>query len=801
MRRLCPCLALLFAVVALHAQEANMTILPEGAVRLSDGGARLSAGSLSLILDATGHIQSLLCTPPGIECLPAGKHPALLSVFIPGKETPLTAAQFDVATHEIALNYGDSGIRATVRFAAKATHMTFELLAVTGGTPERVEWGPVMTTIGQTVGETVAVVRDDKLAIGLQALNIQTIGGAAKTDYGSHLSAVAFEHDGGVKGSKIALFACPAAEALATIGKIEVAEGLPHPMLDGQWGKVSRTARLSYLICPFGEKNLDAVIQYAKQGGFEYIYHPGPFETWGHFRLNPLEFPEGDASMKRCVERAAKSGIRLAVHCLSGFITTNDPYVTPVPDPRLARVGSSTLTGAIDEKATEVPVIAPEAFTKPTPWEKPMRVIIMGTELAQYESVSPTAPWKLRGCKRGVFGTTAAAHRAGADIGKLADHNYNTLYPGIENGMMDEMAARLVELGNKTGLRQISFDGLEGLSAYGYGEYARNRFVKQCYDGWKNETMSDASNLLHYLWHVHSRMNWGEPWGRSMREGMAEYRFANQDYFDRNLYPRMLGWFEVRPAAGDLEAISLEDVEWMLAKAAGYDAGFALTTSEQSLRIDGQSAVILDAVREWERARMGHAFTDAQRERLRAPRGEFHLEATGQESWMLWPLEISKTLGTEAGKAGASCEYTNPFAAQPLRFTLRAVAGKTGERPAAVLDPTKPGAAEARNGGAGAAVPDALANPAFTVNGAIVRFAVTLKPGQYLVGNGDAVAFVYDANWNLVASVRAEGAVPTVAGGKQAIGLQFEAAGETPPTAQVRFKTVGAGEKVGGTHH
>ncbi|MCY2990129.1 MAG: hypothetical protein NTY19_19985 [Planctomycetota bacterium] len=45
-------------------------------------------------------------------------------------------------------------------------------------------------------------------------------------------------------GSKIALFGCPEKEALATIGNIEVAEGLPHPMLDGVWGKISPTARL-----------------------------------------------------------------------------------------------------------------------------------------------------------------------------------------------------------------------------------------------------------------------------------------------------------------------------------------------------------------------------------------------------------------------------------------------------------------------------------------------------------------------------------------------------------------------------
>jgi len=50
--------------------------------------------------------------------------------------------------------------------------------------------------------------------------------------------------DGGVIGSKIALFACPAAHALETMGAIEVAEGLPHPMLDGVWAKVATNAKL-----------------------------------------------------------------------------------------------------------------------------------------------------------------------------------------------------------------------------------------------------------------------------------------------------------------------------------------------------------------------------------------------------------------------------------------------------------------------------------------------------------------------------------------------------------------------------
>ncbi len=69
--------------------------------------------------------------------------------------------------------------------------------------------------------------------------------------------------------------------------------------------------------------------------------------------------------------------------------------------------------------------------------------------------------------KRGAFDTKASAHPAKADIGKLIDHPYRVFFPDLE--MQDEMADRLVELFNNTGLQQISFDGLEGCERTGHG--------------------------------------------------------------------------------------------------------------------------------------------------------------------------------------------------------------------------------------------------------------------------------------------------------------------------------------------
>ena len=198
---------------------------------------------------------------------------------------------------------------------------------------------------------------------------------------------------------------------------------------------------------------------------------------------------------------------------------------------------------------------------------------VIGDELVQYDGVSETPPWRLMGCRRGALDKGFGPSEQIQESGSFRISRVSGFLPNLE--MQDEMAARLVTLMNKTGLRQVSFDGLEGCRATGYGAYAEARFVAQCDRGWKQEVISDASRLLHFTWHIHTRMNWGEPWGAKMREGMSEYRFQNQRYFERKCYPRCLGWFLMRLASDDFEATTLDDMEWFLAKAAGYGAGFA----------------------------------------------------------------------------------------------------------------------------------------------------------------------------------------------------------------------------------
>lgn len=652
---------------------------------------RLDAGSLTIRISEAGQLQGLMDSKHGKEYSAPGRPAPLLTLRLVDKDQIPTSLTYDTAKSLLQFTFGKTGITAAVRVAVKPTHATLELVSVTGGKPAQVRWGPFPTTIGKTVGNIIGVVRDGQFALGIQSLNVRTDAGAARRDDGSVLWAHAIEQDG-VLGSKIALFGCPAGAALATIGDIEVAEGLPHPMLDGVWGKISPTARSSYLIIPLAENNMDEILELARQGGFKYVYDPNPFKTWGHFVLDPDRFPDGDASMRRCVEKAAKHGIRLGGHTLTSFITTNDPYVTPVPDRRLASLGSTTLAAAVDEKSSEIPVSDPGPFRKTQNWGWDIPVAILGTEIAQYESLSDAAPWTLRGCKRGVFGTRAAAHQAGTEIGRLATHGYRTLYPGINNGMADEMAARLTQLINNTGMRQLSFDGLEGLWDYGHGQSAAVRFVKLCSDGWKPEVRSDASGLLHYLWHVHSHMNWGEL-TLSAKQDVDNYRVKNCQMFEDNLFPTALGWWRLNGAGLDWEATRIEDIEYLVAKAAGWNGLHALATDPGVFQRHGYAHECLEMVRHWDEAKQLGAFTDAQRALLRQRGRDFHLEPAGVKRWNLTEVKyspfywmcpgtgrtqtadpalqvLSFTTASEQ-HLGMSCPAANPFGRQPIRFELR----------------------------------------------------------------------------------------------------------------------------------
>lgn len=758
----------------------------------------LETDCFALQIDDTGAVRGMLDRGSGVNYVALDQPSPLLAMRIAGQFQAPRAMDFEESRSTLTLRYS-GGAKAVVKAATQTTHVTFELVSV--DTDEKVDlvvWGPYPTLIEEIVGETVGVVRNDTFALGIQALNVKTLGGyptaendvmpgrgntAEATGSGSVLQAFTrdrsedriisnwgYEHyfvpayeDGGIVGSKIALFGCPAEQTLKTIGDIEVAEGLPHPMIDGVWGKIAPGATASYLIVGFGEDTIDQAIAITKQAGLKYLYHGGPFATWGHFQLNPSQFPRGWEGMKYCVEKARAEGVRLGVHTLSNFITTNDPYVTPVPDERLAKVGTSVLREDIDTSQTEIPIADPIWFNQMK--NNTLKTVQIGRELIRYGAVSQEAPWRLLNCRRGAYQTEATSHAKDTPVAKLMDHAYKVFLTDAE--LSQEVARRLADLFNQTGLRQISFDGLEGNWSTGMGQYGRTLFTTAWYDhlsdSLRGAVINDASNPGHYFWHIYTRMNWGEPWYAGFRESQTEYRLKNQDYFRRNLMPGMLGWFNMTSQT------SLEDIEWLLARAAGFDAGFALNTSLGVVRDHGQSATILGAIKAWETARMSGAFSESQKSHLRDIHQEFHLEALDTHSWKLYPAYSCKHTLAQQIQPGqpveARWELNNPHAAQPLQFILQVSGGASVSDVALEID-----------------------------NSGEVLIPATLPPGSVLKCTGRAQGTVYDKSWKELEKVDLEASGLRIGPGRHTIRLQCRFLTADQPEVKLECRTIGEAE-------
>jgi hypothetical protein len=686
------------------------------------------------------------------------------------------------------------GRKLTVHAVAKDKYFTFEVEAISDDQNlEAVIWGPYYTTINESIGETVGIVQNEAITFGLQALNVKTLGGYPwsdddvmpqldifrQSDYdnlvreednpwvlyyveaakpcenGSSLQAYTRNRkqervirnwghdryvappygDGGVVGSKIALFASPTESALATIGEIELQEGLPHPTIEGEWVKTSPIINSSYLIMDFTENNIDECLEVVKKSGFNYLYHGHPFASWGHFPLLKDQFPNGLDGMKACVERAEAEGIRMGTHLLTNFINPTDSYVSPKPDQRLAVVGSSSLVQAVDEQQTEIEIAAPDFFNQYE--NNHLRSVLVNEEIIRYGAVSEAPPWKLLDCRRGAFGTKASAHAKGDTISKLMDHAYKVFLGNAD--LNKEIAENIADFMNYTGVRMLDFDGLEGTHSTGMGHYGKVLFAQQWYDGLnediKNHYLLGASRPAHYFWHIYSRMNWGEPWYAGFRESQTEYRLRNQKYYQRNLMPGMLGWFKMTSST------SIEDIEWLMARSAGFDAGFAFVTDLESIQKNGQSDDIFSILNVWETARLKGLFSKEQKEKMQDLDKEFRLKKSSEGNLNLTQVyslkfEHEEKVRQPGEPVFSTFEFENE--GRPKAFSL-------------IIS----------------AVGTALSDITMEIDRyQTISIPLSLGEGEALKIKHSGEAHFFDANWNLVSTVALENWPAQISEGK-----------------------------------
>jgi hypothetical protein len=817
--------------------EILILILMFSLASCDNGEIILDTQYLEVGINGKGFVTSFFDKVKYVEYFPKREAAPLLTIYKDPEYIIPSSAVYDSHEKRITLDY-PNGSRAVIVVEKKGDYLRFELTSLEPRNDiEAVVWGPFPVAIDEKIGETICVVRNKDFAFGMQALNINTIEGlpdgddnggggafidplpgqqlpdslknnighrvdvnvnitgdmpeyvrlyrgsaAVKKPFGSELRLFSRDRrkpriiknwqgnaqhvqyaepiDVDLIGSAIAMFGCPEPLTLDVIEKIEIGEGLPHPMLDGVWIKRSTFPGEAYML---NEGDPMKSIKYAKECGFKLIHVGDIFQTWGHFDYSEKRFPGGVADIRKATETADKEGISLGIHTLGMFTTKNDRYVSPVPSDSLCKTGSSVIAKATRRDDAVIYVEDPAYFR----YLGSTHTVKIGKELINYRNVSDDKPWRLIDCQRGMYGTTPDSHTEGAPVDKLTNDSYSGFYPDIK--LQDQYALKLAEVCNATGIDLMDFDGYGGESPSGHGTYGAARFIDLWYKNIDRYRIACGAGTFHYYWHIYAFMNWGEPWYNALRESQVNYRIENQRYFERNLMPGMLGWFTLNPE------FRPEEVEWIQARSAAFDAGYLLRVDE-NIEKNGYKDQLFEAIREWQKARRIDAFSTEQKERMKNPKNEFHLEKTGDQSWNLYPVKLSrgfehKFRNVQTGEPVTS-RFTveNPFEEQPMQFYITA-SGEVSDQSSSV------------------------SNIQLRINDyQILEMNVTVKNGERIICDGEKV-YLCDNTWKKLKVIQT-GKIPVIEKGNSEIVVTSEFSNPGAPKLAIEFKSEGKAQSV-----
>src|SRR5687767_9810873 len=162
------CLLICIAVLFVTAIDAQVTF---------------QTRQFRMALDKTGRLTALSAVASGKNYLPETEKAYLLSVKLNNKIVEPNALLWKAKSSELILSYPGGDLKATIKVLQQPAYISFELKQLTHASEvEWVLWGPFPTNIADTVGEVVGVVRNKDFAIGIQALNIKTLGGHPAVD-------------------------------------------------------------------------------------------------------------------------------------------------------------------------------------------------------------------------------------------------------------------------------------------------------------------------------------------------------------------------------------------------------------------------------------------------------------------------------------------------------------------------------------------------------------------------------------------------------------------------------------------
>jgi len=620
----------------------------------------LENAEMRLAINSRASAQSLIHKPTGQECLAERggdapmftltqyrpyinevqlAYPAKVTHFAPDhlrREGDTLIASFEILGYDALI-----GLKITDAYIA----FRLEKLDYKGFRKPKVPRTP--TRIDETLflqlavrdrmnfGEWLNVMWDDDVAVNVLAADPHTRIDAAPC-LGYHLFQAGTVQEVQLEGASAALITTSPDHLLDRIAQLEEDFNLPRGV---QSRRCKEYKNSYYEVLKMSPQDADEHIEFAKAGGFRLmqIYHSALTDSLGHFPWRP-EYPRGIADLKEITAKINQAGMIPGFHVLYTMATVNDPYITPVPDPRLSLRHSFTLAESINASSTVIQVeedprlldiggnkrILSDGGAKFRD-EEQMQTLRIQNELIHYKTYTSTPPYRFEDCVRGAFGTRPAAHEISSRVGLLDMYSPTMVRYSQNSSLEAEVAERLQAIYGQAGFRFMYFDGAEDVPAPFWYTVSRAQLILQ--KGLKPQPLfAEGACKSHFSWHVLTRANAFDVFPPEEQKAATRIYCVEEIKRVVNDFSSIdFGWLGYWAPSKESIGTQPDIVEYVTSVAAAWDCTIALFGNLPALKSHPRTVDNLEVIRRWEDVRAEGWLTDANRISIRNVKQEHTL--------------------------------------------------------------------------------------------------------------------------------------------------------------------------------
>jgi hypothetical protein len=443
-----------------------------------------------------------------------------------------------------------------------------------------------------------------------------------------------------------------------------IAEGLPRSSLGGPWALDAAGNRDSYIfVFDITRNNVNSYINLAKAAGSKIINFYNWWTSFGHYVPNSTFFPNGLADMKACVDAIHAAGLKASMHCLTGLISTNDSYVTPLADTRLQKDAQFTLTSINGTTISATSQLSTGGLNTTG------QVLQIGNELITYAgyTITGSAPpytYTFSGCTRGAYSTTVQTHAAGASIGhlRMCFHGFS---PDPDSTLVNGLAGNLANVVNYCGFDMIYLDGAEGMGT----TYGSAKMGSAIFNRIGRSVRVESSNWINNYWTFYSNIG-ALDYPLYGTKRFIDRHVQSVDYYSQSrLLPYQLGWWYFLGVSANYYPQMPDEVEYLCAKALGCDAALSHESLSLSSPANARQDEYLQMVKAYEDLRAAGSVSDTVKALLKTAGSEFHLTPSGTI------INRDNLVHKITNLSDGSNFWTvnNRFSTQPAKFRIQAL--------------------------------------------------------------------------------------------------------------------------------